>query len=127
MSLNQAFNRRDLQALLALYDPDCEWHLSHYEGWPERDIYLGRDGLSEFFDTWLSPWESFHFEIKEMVDLAGNGVLVTGYGHGYGRLSGWRSKSPPLAQIMKFRGERLWRVDNYSDVEEGRRAAGLSE
>jgi hypothetical protein len=34
---------------------------------------------------------------------------------------------PPLAQIIDFRDGKVLRVDNYSDVEEGRRAAGLLE
>ena len=33
-----AFNRRDLETLLQLYDPECEWHMSHYPAWPEIDL-----------------------------------------------------------------------------------------
>jgi SnoaL-like domain len=64
-----AFNRRDLEALLRLYDPGCEWDLSNYPEWPEEKRYRGRDGLAEFFEAWFDPWEDFYLEIEQIVDL----------------------------------------------------------
>jgi ketosteroid isomerase-like protein len=123
----EAFNRKDLESLLQLYHLDCEWHLTHYAGWPERQVYRGREGMSEFFDTWFDPWESFYLAIKQIKNLPGSRVLVVGYGRGRGRLSGADIELPPLAQIIEFRDGKILRVDNYSDVDEGRVAAGLSE
>jgi hypothetical protein len=42
----EAFNRKDLEALLQLYDPRCVWDVSNYAGWPERQVYKGREGLA---------------------------------------------------------------------------------
>jgi ketosteroid isomerase-like protein len=122
-----AFNRRDLEALLRLYDPGCEWDLSNYPEWPEEKLYRGRDGLAEFFEAWFDPWEDFYLEIEQIVDLPASRALVVGCGRGRGRVSGAEVELPPLAQIIDFRDGRFLRVDNYSDVEVGRSAAGLRE
>ncbi len=123
----EAFSRGDLEALIQLYAADCEWRMSNYAGWPEKHLYAGRQGLAELFNTFVEPWEDFHVEIGETVDLPGDRSFVVGHARGRGRLSGAEVDLPPLAQIIDFRDGQLLRVDNYSDVEAGRRAAGLSE
>jgi uncharacterized protein len=123
----EAFNRNDLEGLLQLYDADCEWNLSNYAGWPERQVYRGREGLAEFFEAWLDPWEDFSYEVKQVVNLPGSRVLVVGYGRGHGRHSGAEVELGPIGQIIDFRGGKVLRVNTYSDVEEARNAAGLSE
>ncbi len=123
----EAFSRNDIEALLSVYAPDCEWLMSNFAGWPEKQLYVGRQGLAEFFETWFEPWEDFYVEIRETIDLPGDRCLVIGDAHGHGRLSGVAVDLPPLAQIVDFRDGQLLRVDNYSDVEAGRRAAGPSE
>lgn len=122
-----AFNRQDIDALLRLYDPECEWHMSNYHGWPEKPVYRGHQGLTEFAVTWSEPWEDFHLEVKEVIDLPDDRLYAVGCGRGHGRLSGAAVELPPLAQIVDFRGGRILLVDNYSDVEEARKAVGLSE
>jgi ketosteroid isomerase-like protein len=121
-----AFNRQDLDALLALYDPECEWHMSNYSGWPEKSVYGGHVGMTEFFETWHDPWADFHLEIEQQIDMTGDRCLLIAHGRGRGRGSGAQVELPPLAQIVEFRGARILRVDNYSDVAEGRRDAGLA-
>ena len=121
-----AFNRKDLETLLQLYDPECEWHMSNFPVWPEKRIYRGREGLAEFFDNWLDPSEEFYVEIKQVTNLPGDRALVIGYNRGRARLSGAQVELPPIAQIVDFRGGRILRIDNYLDVEEARKAAGPS-
>lgn len=101
--------------------------MSDYAGWPEKQLYAGRQGLAEFFNAWVEPWEDFYVEIGETVDLPGDRSFVIGHARGRGRLSGAAVDLPPLAQIIDFRDGQLLRVHNYSDVEASRRAAGLSE
>lgn len=101
--------------------------MSNYHGWPERSVYRGHQGLTDFFDTWLEPWEDFHIELKELIDLPGDRGYGIGHGRGHGRSSGAAVELPPLAQISEFRGGRILHVDNYSDIEEARKAAGLPE
>lgn len=122
----EAFSRNDLEALILLYTPDCEWRMSNYAGWLEKPIYASRQELAEFFNIFVEPWEDFRVEIDETVDLSGDRSFVVGHARGRGRLSGAEVDLPPLAQIIDFRDGQILCVDNYSDVEAGRRAAGLS-
>jgi len=120
-----AFNRRDLEQLLRLYHDECEWHMSNYDGWPEDRVYRGHEGMAQFFNTWLEPWEYFLISLEEASDLPDDRIFLVAQGHGRGRLSQAPVEIPPLAQIIEFRDGALLRVDNYSDVETARRAAGL--
>jgi ketosteroid isomerase-like protein len=121
-----AFNRQDLDALLVLYDPECEWHMSKYSGWPEKSVYRGHAGMTEFFETWHEPWGDFHLEIEEQIDMTGDRSFLIAHGRGHGHASGAEVELPPLAQIVAVRSGRILRVDNYSDVAEARRDAGLA-
>lgn len=120
-----AFNRRDIDALLALYDSECEWDFSNFSGWPERQIYRGHKGLVEFFHVWLDPWDDFQLEITEVRDLPGDRAFAVGRGKGRGRASGVPVELPPIGQIVEYRDGRILRIVNYSDVDEARRAAGI--
>jgi ketosteroid isomerase-like protein len=122
-----AFNGSDLEKLFELYDAECEWQMSNFDGWPESLYYRGREGLKDFFDAWLAPWEDFDAVITKAIDLPDDRVFIIGHISGRGRLSGALVELPPIAQIIEFRNGRFLRVDNYSDLETGRKAAGLAE
>ena len=122
-----AFNRRELEMLLQLYDPTCEWDMSNVAGWPEKRLYQGHDGLAEYFDAWLDPWEEFENVITEAIDLPRDRIFILGYVRGRGRLSEAPVESPPFAQIIEFREGRFLRVDNHSEVEAALKAAGLEQ
>ena len=91
--------------LFQLYDPTCEWDMSNVAEWPEKRVYRGHDGLAEYFDAWLDPWEEFENGITEAIDLPGDRIFILGYVRGRGRLSGAPVESPPFAQIIEFREE----------------------
>jgi ketosteroid isomerase-like protein len=56
----EAFSRKDVEALILLYPPDCEWCMSNWAGWPEEPLYVGRQGLVELFNVFIAPWDDFH-------------------------------------------------------------------
>jgi ketosteroid isomerase-like protein len=64
----EAFNRRDLDALLALCAPDVEFisYLMQVEG---GDPYRGRDGVRSWWDRLLAVYPDFEAEIEEARDL----------------------------------------------------------
>jgi hypothetical protein len=63
----------------------------------------------------------------EVVELEGNRVFVEGRITIRGTSSGAQVDPPPFGQIIEFRDQLISRVDNYSDLDEARRAAGVSE
>jgi ketosteroid isomerase-like protein len=122
-----AFNARDPEALLELYDDDCEWDLSHVPDWPEQALYDGHAGLLGFYEAWLEPWERLELEVAAHDDLPGDRVFILAGGRARGRGSGVDIELPPLGQIIEFRNGRTHRVETYIDVAECRKAAGLAD
>ena len=121
----EAVARQDIDAVLSLTDPEVEFVLTHFAGWPEDEVYRGHDGLRRFFDQWLSVWETYVGGIDEFREL-GDRLLVLCWQSGEGGESGVPAKME-FAQIFSFREGRIVHVDNFSDRNEALEAAGLSE
>jgi ketosteroid isomerase-like protein len=120
-----AYNRRDVDTFFAeLATPDFEW-------WPALTraygggCYQGREGVERFAADTSENWEELQTIAEEFRDL-GDRVLVLGRQVGRGKGSGAQVDAP-LATILDFRGDRIWRFRAYFDRAEGLRAAGLSE
>lgn len=87
--LYEAVERRDVSAVLALYDAHVEWQ-DH--GTPLGDIrggrvFHGHDGLREWFQEWNSAWEHWTDDIDQIFEV-GEHVISVVNGHGRGRASG---------------------------------------
>ena len=81
---NKAFNRRDLDALLALADPDIEVlsRIAELEG---GGPYRGHDGVRSWWESLFSIFPDYSAELEEVRDL-GKVMLarVLNRGHGSG-------------------------------------------
>jgi ketosteroid isomerase-like protein len=85
----EAFNRRDIDAVLISKHPDIEYE-------PPRDlvefgglsaVYRGHAGYAQFVEEWLSAWGAFRGEPTELVDFGDRLVLLAeavGRGKGSG-------------------------------------------
>jgi uncharacterized protein len=120
-----AYNRRDVDTFFAeLATPDLEW-------WPaltrafEGGCYKGREGIERFVADTAENWEELQTVPEEFRDL-GDRVLLLGRIQGRGRGSGVPVDAP-IANILDFRGGRIWRSRVYFDRAEALRAAGVSE
>jgi hypothetical protein len=117
-----AFNRRDLDAFLALMDADVESEprLAFMEG-----SFQGHDGVRRWWRSLLDAFPDFTAEIVELRDL---GEITLGAvrirGHGAG------SETPldqGLWQVGRWRnGKCVWRK-TFETKAEAFEAAGLSE
>jgi len=72
-----AFAARDLQAVLALTDPDIELTAVTGEHAGRTDPYTGHEGMRQYFRDVGSVWEELHLTPREF-RAAGDLVLVTG-------------------------------------------------
>ena len=68
----EAFNRRDVDAVMSFYSPDVVWDGSIRE----VGRFEGAAALHRFFEEWLTPYEEFRIEVEESVDL-GHGVVFS--------------------------------------------------
>jgi ketosteroid isomerase-like protein len=118
----QAFNDRDLDALLAVMDPEVEGlpRLAPIEGG-----YSGHDGVRRWFDSLHAAFPDFHAAVVDVRDL---GHLTFAELLNRGRGAG---SDTPFEQsswhVAEWRGEKCVRWQVYGTRAEALEAVGLSE
>ena len=79
-----AFNRLDLDSVIADLDPDAELH-----EWPEApgaQCYRGAEGVRAALESWFETWEWMRVEIEDVFDVDDH-VLVTLHQRARGKTS----------------------------------------
>jgi ketosteroid isomerase-like protein len=122
-----AVDRRDTEAVLALYDPDVEWDYSG-GGWGKvlgSQVYHGHEGLRAWFREWHDAWEVFQNVDVELID-AGEDVVSIVTSRGRGKTSGadveWRH-----GIVWSIRDGKVVHVVGFPTPQQALEAAGLSE
>jgi ketosteroid isomerase-like protein len=122
----EAFNRRDVEGLLAVLDPDIEWHdvFTEMLGGEAR-VVRGHDGVRELIRDQAEAFAELDTEYTEIRDLGqrlvGIGVIRT-----RGRESGAETRSR-LGAIVDFKNGKAIFVLTFLDAREALEAAGLAE
>ena len=117
-----AWNRGELEALIADSSPDIEWIVSREH--PDATTHRGVDAVADYLRDWISTMPDLRVEIDELQE-AGDKVLVvlrlTGTGAGSGAATEVRT-----AMISTFRDGKFLRTEEFLDVDEARQvlAAG---
>ena len=106
--------QRAVAELMDMFDPEVEWDLTHFVGWPEDQLYRGHAGMVAFWRAYLSAWERMEWEIEDMIG-AGDHVVVLLRQHARGRGSGAGIDRPPYAQLWTLRDGKVVRFAAYSD------------
>ena len=121
-----AYNRRDVEALLDEAHPEVEWHpviMARLEG--DTTVYRGHGGIRNLFrdmEGAFAELRTDYPDIREVGDL----ILAIGSVHARGRESGAEIESS-VASVIEFRDGKAIRVQPYLDPEDALEAAGLSE
>jgi ketosteroid isomerase-like protein len=119
------YNRRDAEAGLAIWHPDCEWHpfmTAEVEG---AAGYRGHEGIRQWFRDTDEMFSEVLWQVDEVRDLGDDRVLVLGWLRARGRLSGAEVNSP-LAQLFEFREGKVIRGWAYLSHEQAKEAAELN-
>jgi ketosteroid isomerase-like protein len=122
--LMEAWERGDMEAVFALYDPAIVWDNSTLPA-PNAGVYHGHEGVRQFFQEWLEAFEDQHLQAETFID-AGGGVVV---GH---RISG-RGKSSGAEvemfrwQVYRVRNGLVTRIDVFETRAEALEAADRRE
>jgi ketosteroid isomerase-like protein len=122
--LVDAFNQRNLAAMKPLLDPGIEWK----PGGPaavERDIYRGREQVSNGFVATWEAWDLFHLEPSEVRDLGDSIVWL-----GRSRMRGGASHvelNQKFAVHFLVRDGKVVRMEGFLDWQNALEAAGLSD
>jgi len=119
-----AIRRRDIEALLALYDADIEF-LPLTGTRVESGGYAGHSGVRSYFEEVAEVWEEMRpyahttRPVGEYVVVMG-GCAVRGIGSGV-------ESDDPMAWVITLRNEKIIRHRGYRNAEEALEAVGLSE
>ena len=122
-----AYNRRDLEALLEFLDPEIEWHpATQALLGGESAVYRGHAGVRELFRDVTEVFSYFHIELSEVRDLGEERVVALGRIHTRGSESGAQAESP-VGFLVEGRNGKAILIRNYLDPKEALEAAGLRE
>jgi ketosteroid isomerase-like protein len=112
-----AFNRRDLDALVEGAGPEFEWEVAREH--PDATTHTGIDATLNYFRDWFRTMPDFHVEIDEIEEL-GDRVLtvirITGSGAGSGA-----GTQILTGMVSTFHDGKPIRTEEYLDPDEARR------
>jgi ketosteroid isomerase-like protein len=119
-----AVNRRDVEEVLSLTDPDGELH-SAIIGGAEGSVFRGHDGFRRWLTEMYQTFDEVNTELTEYRDM-GERVLAFGRIRARGRESGLQLDSE-TGWIFTVRAGRLVRAEGFLSRAQALEAAGLSE
>jgi uncharacterized protein len=119
----EAFNRRDIEAVLAAFSPDARMAtLTSSKLW--GGAYQGHDGIREYFDSFAEVWDEMRLFPEEFRDL-GDTVVVTGHWRSRGRGSGAEVETPST-WVFTIADGRITASRVFRDTDEALRELGLA-
>jgi ketosteroid isomerase-like protein len=122
----EAFNARDIEALIAICDPSCEHHPLFAASIGDVTVYHGHDGLRRWQRDFEEVWgDEIRVEPQMYFDL-GERTLMFYVVAGRGRQSG-AQVAMPLAQVARWRDGLAVYNKVYADRADALRDLGVSE
>ena len=112
-ALFDAFNRRDVEAMVSHLDESVE--IFPLRAAVEDISYHGHDGARQFLADNTAIWDTMTVDVEE-IRAAGDRSLVLGRMTGEGRVSGVRTELS-AAWLVGFGEERINLVRTYADRE----------
>jgi ketosteroid isomerase-like protein len=120
----EAFNARDIEALIALCDPDIEFHSAFAA--VGGAIYHGHDGLRKWHRDLQDVWgPAIHTEPEAFFDLSGRMLTFYIY-RARGQHSG-AEVARPAAAVSTWRDGLMTYLKVYLDKAEALNDLGMSE
>jgi ketosteroid isomerase-like protein len=121
--VQDALGKRDPSDLIALSDPEVEWHSFFAIG--EGGVYRGHDGTRHYVRDLADAWEIGRAEVDDALGI-GNVAALVGRIHFRGKGSGVESASP-AGWMLKFRSGKVLCFRAFREPEQVLEALGLSE
>jgi ketosteroid isomerase-like protein len=125
---NEAYNRRDLDAVVIGFDPEIEYRpgADFVKAGMMEASYRGHQGYREYTAAASEVWgEENRMKPVELIDLGSQFVLLA-----YVAMRAQASGVPltqPFAYVATLTDGKITRLQEYFDHEQALKAAGLSE
>jgi ketosteroid isomerase-like protein len=120
-TVEEAFNRRDLETAIGAYDPAAEWQMARED--PDTATLHGAEAITRLWESWLESYPDLRVEAQEVIP-AGDRVFVWVQIRGRGAASGAEVEQEE-AYVYTFSNGKITRVEEYFDRQEGLEAAGV--
>jgi ketosteroid isomerase-like protein len=114
----EAYNARDPEAWVQLWNPNCEWHpflTARVEGDPG---YHGHNGMRAWFEDTDEMFSDMQVDLEQLREVKGR-LLVLGRMTATGRGSGAQVNSE-AAWVIEPKGEKFqrgWAYNSHKDAE----------
>ena len=119
----EAFNRRDFEAATAGFHPDIQW-IAGADLVPDAEVYRGREGVMEFWRTWLDAMDDFKLDVEDTLDVGDGRVLIVTRATGRGKDSGVPVEGR-IAQLWELRDGLSVRARMYPSRQAALEAEGI--
>jgi ketosteroid isomerase-like protein len=120
----EAFNARDIEAFIALFDPSIEFHSVFATAF--GGVYHGHEGIRTWHRDLEETWgDEIRLEPEAYFDL-GERTLTFQVLHGRGSHSG-AEVTMPYAHVARWRDDLVVSFKSYAHREEALRDLGVSE
>lgn len=115
----EAFNRGDIEAVLAMLAPDVAVKSSPDLANPGD--FHGHDGFLTWMRDWMDAWERFRVEARDAVTV-GDAVVLSVHQVASGRGSGVEVEMD-VAYLFAFAGGKVARLELHAGMEDALAAA----
>jgi ketosteroid isomerase-like protein len=122
LELYDAWNAGERERVVSLLTDDAE--IRTIRSQLESRAYIGPDGMRESFADWDADWEYVRFAPEEELHERDPFVVVEVRVQTKGRTSGI-DLDVPVWFLWEFRGDKVSRVQSFSEREDAMRAAGI--
>jgi ketosteroid isomerase-like protein len=119
----EAWNMRDLEAVVDLYHPDAVYDCSDRELNP--DVYRGRDEMRRFTKEVDRDWASFHAWVDEIVQVDSERFISLMHSRGRGRASGIEVEESDAATTWTIRDGKVVHAKLFRDRRDAFAEAGI--
>jgi ketosteroid isomerase-like protein len=106
-----------------LVTDDFAWDMSHFHGWPEQQVYEGREQAQSFLLEWTGAWDEWELDVDALRE-AGDKVLALVRQRGRSKTTG-APVEMSFAMVWTIRDGKQTRMEMYSDPAEALQAVGL--
>jgi ketosteroid isomerase-like protein len=118
-----AWMERDMDRAAADWDDEIVWDITRHEDAPDT-VHHGIAEVMEMIAGWLAVFSAYELTV-ERYEPYGDNVLLLLRRRGRDRLSG-DNVDRFAAHVWTVRDGKVVYIRSYSDIDEGRRAAGAA-
>jgi ketosteroid isomerase-like protein len=119
-----ALSRRDVSQLIAVADPEVEWH-SLFAELGGGGVYRGHSGTRRYISDLSEAWEIMRADVDAGIGV-GEVALLVGRIHYRGKGRGAETETP-AGWMLKFREGKVVCFRAFREPEKALEAAGLRE